>query len=165
MRNTKNQRKYEVPSYSLYESPLYPGIWCASEDPYTFWANDGVGYYKLTQYFNKATEKWKVKQGYWRVHYNKKIYYAHIIIASIFVPGYKPGYVVDHIDGNSMNNDPKNLQWITRSENLKKYWNVDISPDERKKHVDKFVAGIKSGHAAGHYDAHIQALANARRKK
>lgn len=165
MRNTKNQHTYEAPSYLLSESPLYPGIWCSSEDPYTFWAKDENGYYKLTQYFNKPTQKWNVKQGYWRVRYNKKLYMAHVIIASTFVPGYKPGLVVDHIDNDSTNNDPSNLQWVTRKENSKKFWSTDMSPDERKKMTDKLVAGTKAGHAAGHYDAHIKALAEARRKK
>lgn len=37
-----------------------------------------------------------------------------------FVPGYFEGAVIDHIDSDPTNNNPKNLQWITQSENILK---------------------------------------------
>ena len=50
--------------------------------------------------------------------------YVHKLVAYAFYPdkyaglaqkGIKP--VVDHIDNNPFNNNPNNLQWVTRSEN------------------------------------------------
>jgi hypothetical protein len=42
----------------------------------------------------------------------------HKSVAIAFVPGQKEGLVVNHKDGNKLNNDPENLEWITNFENL-----------------------------------------------
>ena len=48
--------------------------------------------------------------------------YAHRLIAETFLK--KPDYPceVNHIDGNKQNNAVCNLQWVTRSENMKHAW-------------------------------------------
>lgn len=46
----------------------------------------------------------------------------HRAVALAHVPGYKPGYCANHIDGNKLNNDPSNLEWVTYSENMKHAW-------------------------------------------
>lgn len=42
------------------------------------------------------------------------------LVARTWVSGYEPGLTVNHIDGNPMNNDHSNLEWVTIAENLKK---------------------------------------------
>lgn len=44
-------------------------------------------------------------------------FWLHRSIARTFCDGYKEGLVVDHIDGNSLNNKPENLRWCTHKEN------------------------------------------------
>ena len=48
--------------------------------------------------------------------------YVHRIVAKAFVPNDDPlnKTHVDHIDGNKHNNHYTNLQWVTRSENMKR---------------------------------------------
>ena len=48
--------------------------------------------------------------------------YVHRLIAETFIE--KPDYPceVNHIDGNKQNNAASNLEWVTRSENMKHAW-------------------------------------------
>jgi hypothetical protein len=47
----------------------------------------------------------------------KKLHQVNVLVASAFIvnPAYKP--IVNHIDGNKLNNSVENLEWVTRSEN------------------------------------------------
>lgn len=53
----------------------------------------------------------------------KKMLTVHRIVAEMFIPkptgrdGRLPALQVDHIDGARMNNDVRNLRWVTASEN------------------------------------------------
>lgn len=48
----------------------------------------------------------------------KKIIKVHIAVASTFVDGYKHGLTVNHKDGNVLNNNASNLEWISQKENI-----------------------------------------------
>lgn len=53
----------------------------------------------------------------------KKVLTVHRVVAEMFIPkptgrdGRLPALQVDHIDGARMNNDVRNLRWVTASEN------------------------------------------------
>jgi len=49
---------------------------------------------------------------------SRKIERVHRIVAKEFVDGFKCGLEVNHIDGNPENNNPNNLEWVTRSQNI-----------------------------------------------
>lgn len=44
---------------------------------------------------------------------------VHILVAEAFVSGYKPGLDVNHKNGNKQDNRAENLEWCTRSDNIK----------------------------------------------
>ena len=48
--------------------------------------------------------------------------FVHKLVAEHFVEGYLEGMVVNHKDGNHQNNDYRNLEWVTPSENVKDGW-------------------------------------------
>ena len=51
---------------------------------------------------------------------NKKKQFLHRLIAETLIPNPHNLECVDHIDGNKTNNNPSNLQWITRGDNVRK---------------------------------------------
>lgn len=48
----------------------------------------------------------------------KKLIRVHIAVASTFVDGYQEGLTVNHKDGNKLNNQAENLEWITNQKNI-----------------------------------------------
>ena len=52
---------------------------------------------------------------------HKKMFYAHRLVAEYFIPNPDNLPVVNHIDGNKLNNNVNNLEWVSYSENTK-HW-------------------------------------------
>ena len=51
----------------------------------------------------------------------KKMFYVHRLVAETFIPNENNLPVVNHIDGNKLNNNVNNLEWVTYSENTQ-HW-------------------------------------------
>lgn len=108
--------------------------------------------YENGDVFNSTTQKFlKGSIGengykYYRLSKNntKKMFYAHRLVATHFIDNPLNLEVVNHKDGNKLNNNYQNLEWTTYSENtehwhknkvnqqrrLSKYYTEDL-PDER----------------------------------
>ena len=58
----------------------------------------------------------------------RKTLYIHRLIAEAFVFNPNPNEfdVVNHIDGNKLNNSIDNLEWCTRAYNMKHAWNTGL---------------------------------------
>lgn len=56
-------------------------------------------------------------KGYLRVSINKKNLFVHRLVAEKYVPNPENKPQVNHIDGNKLNNNYKNLEWVTNKEN------------------------------------------------
>ena len=48
-----------------------------------------------------------------------KTYLVSRLIAMAWVDGYEDGLTVNHIDGNLLNNRADNLEWLSRSDNIR----------------------------------------------
>lgn len=70
---------------------------------------------------------------YYRLSKNgkKKMFYAHRLVAEHFLPNPNNLPVVNHIDGNKLNNSVTNLEWVSYSENTKK-WHSQNNKERRK---------------------------------
>lgn len=51
----------------------------------------------------------------------KKMFYAHRLIAETFIDNPKNLPIVNHIDGNKLNNNINNLEWVSCSDNTKHF--------------------------------------------
>lgn len=78
------------------------------------------GSYKEVGKCIKKTCKWD-KQGYKVFSIKNKQYHVHRVVADLFVkkPSLDKCLEVNHIDGNKHNNHFKNLEWVTRSQNVR----------------------------------------------
>lgn len=84
---------------------------------------------------HKREKKVKLKpfidrDGYERValfinkKYNK--FYVHRLIALTFIENINAKKEVNHINGNKLDNNVSNLEWVTRSENTKKAYETGL---------------------------------------
>ena len=58
---------------------------------------------------------------------------VHEAVALMFVDGYSPGLVVDHVDGIKANNYYENLEWVTHQENSIRAFQNGLTTPYRKK--------------------------------
>jgi hypothetical protein len=65
---------------------------------------------------NKSKKRLYYQLG-WSVNGKPMKFLAHRIIAQAFLPNWDESLCVDHIDGDSLNNDPLNLRMVTLHEN------------------------------------------------
>lgn len=65
--------------------------------------------------------------GYLRVTYKKgERYLVHLLVALKYVPNPHNKPCVNHIDGDKLNNNYKNLEWVTHSENTKHAYRLGL---------------------------------------
>lgn len=95
----------------------------------------------LTNSLSKSNGYYKVTLS---VNGKSKPIEVHRLVAETFKPNKtNQKLVVDHIDGNKLNNDESNLQWITSSANTTKAKRVNNNPrftDVQKAEIKKFYA-------------------------
>lgn len=64
--------------------------------------------------------------GYYRVAIGKKLYFVHRLVAQKYIPNPDNLPQVNHKDGNKLNNNVDNLEWVTNKDNslhaLKNGW-------------------------------------------
>ena len=61
---------------------------------------------------------------------------VHRFVALAFIPNLNGKPEVNHIDGNTENNTVENLEWVTRSENLRHAFNVlGVQRKSQMKHI------------------------------
>lgn len=51
---------------------------------------------------------------------------VHQLVGMYFVPGYVEGYVLNHKDGNKLNNSATNLEWVSYSKNTEEAYRLGL---------------------------------------
>ncbi|MBQ5674818.1 MAG: HNH endonuclease, partial [Lachnospiraceae bacterium] len=79
----------------------------------------------------------------------------HRFVATEFIPNPENKPEVNHIDGNKMNNSAANLEWVTRSENVRHSVKHNLQPRGLSTYTGKFTLEerekIKSMWNSGNY--------------
>lgn len=70
---------------------------------------------KLLKYSASSSRNGKI---YYKINLDKKNYYIHRLIASVFIDNPLNKNQVNHLDNNPYNNRVDNLEWVTQSENM-----------------------------------------------
>jgi len=79
------------------------------------------GYFKKVSSINKNTDRMTVEfNAYPQVEVNGKLYYLHILMWLTFVGPIPDGMEINHIDHVKQNAALKNLELVTRSDNMRK---------------------------------------------
>ncbi len=105
------------------EIPGFDGKYIASNYGYIL----RVGYFYKTSYRGKSIERYirpkklggskLSSKGYCRINLDKKTYFIHRLIAITFLDNPENKEQVNHIDGNKLNNNISNLEWVSNQEN------------------------------------------------
>lgn len=75
--------------------------------------------------------------GYYRVGIGGKLYFVHRLVAKMYIPNPKNKPQVNHKDGNKLNNNVDNLEWVTNRENTLHAIKTGLQPIEEKSKVSK----------------------------
>ena len=79
------------------------------------------------------------KFGYLTITLNKnktkKKFFVHVLVANAFLEKINENFEVNHKDGNKLNNNDWNLEWISKSDNIKHAYQNNLLKNGRAKRV------------------------------
>lgn len=110
----------------------YKRVYLKNEPTKYLVSRHGSVYSEIT---NKRLVPIADKDGYLRVHiyHNGKMKTKRInrLVAKAFIPNPNELPVVDHIDGNIINDYYKNLEWVTNKENTQRAFKMGLIPTQK----------------------------------
>lgn len=121
--------KKQIKGYDNYYITKDGNIWNGKK--YLSKFVDNVGYYQVILYI-------KGKRNYIRIHR---------LVAQYFVPNTYNKKQVNHIDGNKLNNNFDNLEWVTNKENTQHGYDTGLYRNKKRNH--SVIVSTKTGEVVG----------------
>lgn len=89
------------------------------------------------------------REGYVRVSLTRKKHLLHRLVAAAFLESCPTRHVVNHKDGNKLNNNAENLEYVTQRENITHGYETGLSPSYGETHgmaklIEKEIVEIKA---------------------
>lgn len=117
-----------------------------SNDRYVW---NGKVYYKKK---GRVLKKTKTTTGYWKVELYKngtrKSKRVHRLVAKAFIPKVKGRNLINHKDGNPLNNRVENLEWCNQGENMQHAYNIGLIKsnftNNKEKILDEYITNKKT---------------------
>ena len=100
---------------------------------YTYEVSNLGNVRKKLKYTRKDRKKYRYLNG--SIYKNGYVYFKfdnqtrlskHRLLALYFIPNLENKEQVNHIDGNKLNNDLSNLEWVTAKENSNHAWRIGL---------------------------------------
>ena len=104
----------------------------------------------------RVLKPWVHTTGYWRVGLGRKSQkYVHRLMAAAFLPNPDLLPQVDHIDGNRLNLDLKNLRWVSAKQNIQQggerhQWKAQKQANAERRLFVENAPEFAALHNAGH---------------
>lgn len=102
-------------------------------------------------FYNKkgrVLKRTKTTTGYWKVELyknrKKKSKKVHRLVAKAFIPKKEGKELINHKDGNPLNNKVDNLEWCNQSENMKHAYKTGLIPSNFIKHKEEIKEEYKT---------------------
>lgn len=141
------EKAFEMNDFSFDKLPGYKNEIVQFRPYYDYdsemWKEIEDGYY-VSNYGRIKNQKGVIiygsvhSDGYIFVTIKGKQHPVHRIVANCFCPMVENAEVVNHIDGNKMNNASFNLEWTTQSENVKHSHKNNLQPKGLSTYKGKF---------------------------
>ena len=84
----------------------------------------------------RELSQYLMPNGYLSLHLHKnnkeKGFLVHRLVAETFIDNSNNCDTVDHLNGIKTDNRAENLQWLSRSDNVKRFYEVQITEEQRK---------------------------------
>lgn len=106
---------------------------------------NGRGFYNKK---GRILKQSKTTTGYWKVELSKdgekKSKKVHRLVAESFIPLSKGKPLINHKDGNPLNNKVENLEWCNQSENMKHAYETGLIPSNFIKYKEQIKEEYKT---------------------
>lgn len=85
----------------------------------------------ITNHFEESiASPCKTRNGYLEVYVRKNGKRTHCLVHRLvgiaFVPGYREGLTINHINGDKLDNSVENLEWVSLARNTQHQWEVGL---------------------------------------